>query len=85
VATLQSKLTCTFQTAISSEPVPSGASTGIYEALELRDNDPNRFNGKGCLQAVSNIHTLLEPALIGLDVTKQEKIDKVMVEQVDAT
>lgn len=65
--------------------VPSGASTGIYEALELRDKDPNRFNGKGCLQAVHNIHSLLEPALIGLDVTKQEKIDKIMVEDVDGT
>ena len=60
--------------------VPSGASTGVYEALELRDGDKNRFNGKGCLQAVDNIHKHIEPALIGLDVTKQEKIDTLMVE-----
>lgn len=65
--------------------VPSGASTGIYEALELRDKDKNRYNGKGCLQAVDNIHKQIEPALMGLDVTKQEKIDRLMVEQVDGT
>lgn len=60
--------------------VPSGASTGVYEALELRDKDKNRFNGKGCLQAVNNIHKHLEPALMGMDVTKQDKIDRMMVE-----
>jgi len=65
--------------------VPSGASTGIYEALELRDNDKARYGGKGCHQAVDNIHKHLEPALIGIDVTKQAKIDKLMVEQIDGT
>ena len=60
--------------------VPSGASTGVYEALELRDKDKNRFLGKGCLQAVDNIHKHLEPALMGMDVTKQDKIDRMMVE-----
>lgn len=65
--------------------VPSGASTGIYEALELRDKDKNRFNGKGCLIAVNNIHKHIEPALIGLDVTKQDKIDTLMVQQLDGT
>lgn len=45
--------------------VPSGASTGIYEALELRDKDPKRFLGKGCLKAVDNVHNLLAPALKG--------------------
>jgi len=49
--------------------VPSGASTGIYEALELRDKDPKRFLGKGCLKAVSNVNNILGPALKGLDVT----------------
>jgi enolase len=49
--------------------VPSGASTGIYEALELRDKDPKRFNGKGCLKAVSNVNNILAPALKGMDVT----------------
>ena len=45
--------------------VPSGASTGIREALELRDKDPKRFEGKGVLQAVSNVNTIIRPALIG--------------------
>ena len=50
--------------------VPSGASTGIYEALELRDKDMNRFLGKGCLQAVHNVNQGLSPALTGMDVTQ---------------
>lgn len=45
--------------------VPSGASTGIYEALELRDKDPARYLGKGVLKAVNNVHTILAPALKG--------------------
>ena len=50
--------------------VPSGASTGIYEALELRDKDTKRFLGKGCLKAVSNVNDIISPALKGMDVTK---------------
>lgn len=65
--------------------VPSGASTGVYEALELRDKDPKRFLGKGCLQAVKNVNEILSPALKGMDVTKQETIDRKMVEEVDGT
>jgi enolase len=65
--------------------VPSGASTGIYEALELRDKDPKRYLGKGCLKAVSNVNDILGPALKGLDVTHQSKIDKKMVEEIDGT
>ena len=65
--------------------VPSGASTGVYEALELRDKDPARFLGKGCLQAVKNVNEVLSPALTGMDVTKQETIDRKMVEEVDGT
>ena len=49
--------------------VPSGASTGVYEALELRDKDTKRFLGKGCLKAVSNVNNILAPALKGMDVT----------------
>ena len=49
--------------------VPSGASTGVYEALELRDKDPNRFLGKGCLKAVDNVNNIISPALKGEDVT----------------
>jgi enolase len=65
--------------------VPSGASTGVYEALELRDKDPKRFLGKGCLLAVHNVNTVLSPALVGMDVKDQTKIDKKMVEEVDGT
>lgn len=62
--------------------VPSGASTGIYEALELRDKDAKRFLGKGVLKAISNINDVIAPALISknLDVTKQNDIDKLMLE-----
>merc|ERR1712099_185764 len=55
--------------------VPSGASTGIYEALELRDGDKNRLLGKGVLKAVSNVNDVLAPKLIGMDVTCQTEID----------
>jgi len=65
--------------------VPSGASTGIYEALELRDKDPKRYLGKGCLKAVENVHAIISPGLKGMDVTKQEQIDKRMVEELDGT
>lgn len=65
--------------------VPSGASTGVYEALELRDKDANRFLGKGCLEAVNNVHVHLAPALKGMDVTKQTEIDNKMVHEVDGT
>ena len=60
--------------------VPSGASTGIYEALELRDKDPSRFMGKGVLNAVSNVNKQIAPALRGMDETEQEHVDKTMIE-----
>lgn len=62
--------------------VPSGASTGIYEALELRDKDPKRFLGKGVLKAVSNVNDIIGPALIAknIDVTKQAEVDKIMLD-----
>lgn len=62
--------------------VPSGASTGIYEALELRDKDPSRFLGKGVLKAVENVNTIIGPALIAknIDVTQQNEVDKIMLE-----
>jgi enolase len=65
--------------------VPSGASTGIYEALELRDKDPSRYLGKGVQKAVANVHNILSPALKGQDVIQQTKIDKKMVEELDGT
>merc|ERR1719162_262162 len=65
--------------------VPSGASTGVYEALELRDGDKGRLLGKGVLKAVANVNNLIAPKLIGLDVTKQVMIDKLMVETLDGS
>ncbi len=59
--------------------VPSGASTGIREALELRDKDA-RYGGKGVMKAVENIHAKIQPALIGFDVTQQASIDSQMIE-----
>lgn len=60
--------------------VPSGASTGIYEAVELRDGDKNRYMGKGVLKAVENVNAIIAPALLGMNPTKQAQIDKVMIE-----
>ncbi|XP_026403029.1 enolase 1, chloroplastic-like [Papaver somniferum] len=60
--------------------VPSGASTGIYEALELRDGDKNVYGGKGVLKAVKNINELLAPKLIGVDVRNQADVDAIMLE-----
>ena len=63
-----------------SASVPSGASTGEYEAVELRDNDPKRYNGKGVLNAVANINTKLASLVVGMDAKEQVKIDKAMIE-----
>lgn len=60
--------------------VPSGASTGINEALELRDGDPNRYFGKGVLKAVSNVNDVIAPELIGMCVADQTAIDRKMIE-----
>lgn len=60
--------------------VPSGASTGTHEALELRDNDQSRYHGKGVLQAVQNINQKITPKLVGVDASNQEKIDQIMLE-----
>jgi enolase len=65
--------------------VPSGASTGIYEALELRDKDASRYLGKGVLTAVRNVETIIKPALIGKDVTQQVELDNLMVQTLDGT
>lgn len=62
-----------------SASVPSGASTGEHEAVELRDGDKNRYNGKGVLQAVANINTLIAPKLMGLSPTRQAEIDRLMI------
>ena len=59
--------------------VPSGASTGAHEAVELRDNDPKRYGGLGALDAVKNVEKKIAPKLIGLEITGQEKIDDIMI------
>jgi len=60
--------------------VPSGASTGEHEAVELRDNDPKRFGGKGVLEAVKNVNEVLGPRLEGIDATDQIAVDAEMME-----
>jgi enolase len=60
--------------------VPSGASTGEYEAVELRDGDKSRYLGKGVLKAVNNVNDIIAEAVIGLDVTDQVGIDRLMIE-----
>lgn len=60
--------------------VPSGASTGEYEAVELRDGDKKRYNGKGVLKAVSNVNDIIGPEIIGMNVFDQVAIDKFMIE-----
>ncbi|AJY75044.1 phosphopyruvate hydratase [Paenibacillus beijingensis] len=64
--------------------VPSGASTGAYEAVELRDGDKSRYLGKGVLKAVDNVNTLIAPEIIGLDALDQVLIDRKMIE-IDGT
>lgn len=70
--------------SLARAAVPSGASTGIYEALELRDGG-SEYLGKGVLKAVENVNTIIGPALVGKDPTEQTKIDNYMVQQLDGT
>ena len=60
--------------------VPSGASTGIFEALELRDGDKSKYLGKGVLKAVENVNEVIAPAIIGMDAADQQALDKFMIE-----
>lgn len=60
--------------------VPSGASTGVHEAVELRDNDKSVYMGKGVLKAVNHVNTVIEEALVGMDVFEQKKIDYLLLE-----
>ncbi len=64
--------------------VPSGASTGIYEALELRDKDGGRYGGKGVSKAVENVNGQIAKALVGLNSMDQELVDRTML-QIDGT
>ena len=65
--------------AIGSAAVPSGASTGKYEALELRDGDKTRYNGLGVLKAVNNVNKEIAAALVGMESSEQESIDNKMI------
>lgn len=64
---------------ISVSSVPSGTSTGTSECLELRDNDPQRFHGKGVQKAVNNVNTVLGPSILNMEVTDQAGIDKKLI------
>ncbi|MGQ9588909.1 MAG: phosphopyruvate hydratase [Planctomycetota bacterium] len=65
---------------VASASVPSGASTGENEALELRDGDKKRYGGKGVLKAVANVNDAIAPKLIGLDPARQAEIDRMMID-----
>ncbi|MGI6685750.1 MAG: phosphopyruvate hydratase [Bacillota bacterium] len=65
---------------IGRAAVPSGASTGAYEAVELRDGDKERYLGKGVLEAVTNVHTVIAPEVVGLNIFDQAQIDKLLLE-----
>jgi len=65
--------------------VPSGASTGVYEALELRDGADGGFHGKGVSKAVENVNQIIGPKVIGMDPTKQADIDQLMVQKLDGS
>ena len=66
--------------AFGRATIPSGASTGEHEAIELRDNDENRFGGKGVLKAVENVNEIIAPEIIGMNVLNQRNIDLFMIE-----
>ena len=65
---------------VARAAVPSGASTGDFEAMELRDQDKNRYKGKGVLSAVNNVNSEIRTALIGTDINNQENIDNILIE-----
>merc|ERR1719495_2199804 len=75
---------CT-ESSLFRAAVPSGASTGIYEALELRDGDKGRLLGKGVLKACQNVNEIIAPKIAGMDVREQTKIDKFLVEELDGS
>ena len=77
--TVQVEVT-TFDGSCGVAMVPSGASTGSFEAVELRDGDKSRYLGKGVLKAVENVNTIVAPALVGMNVYDQAIIDKTLIE-----
>lgn len=60
--------------------MPSGASTGAFEAVELRDGDKDRYLGKGVLDAVDNVNTIIAPSIIGLSALDQSGLDRFLIE-----
>ena len=66
--------------ALGRAAVPSGASTGIHEAVELRDNDKKKYVGKGVLKAVNNVNDLIAKSITGFDITAQAEIDQIMID-----
>ena len=64
---------------VASASVPSGASTGENEAVELRDGDSKRYAGKGVIKAVWNVNETIEPRLVGMDPSRQSEIDSLMI------
>ncbi|MEY4278871.1 MAG: hypothetical protein RL377_875 [Bacteroidota bacterium] len=66
--------------AMGRAAVPSGASTGIHEAVELKDNDKKKYLGRGVLKAVKNVNTLIANSIVGYDITAQAAIDQTMIE-----
>ena len=65
--------------SVGRAAVPSGASTGIFEALELRDGDPSRYGGKGVLKAVANVNEIIAPAVTGMPAEEQERVDRAII------
>lgn len=70
---------CLEDGAMGRAAVPSGASTGVHEAVELRDGDKERYLGKGVTKAVDNVNDIIAEAIIGLDATRQTEIDELLV------
>lgn len=75
----------TTQDGLFRAAVPSGASTGKYEALELRDGDKSAYLGKGVSKAVDNVNNVIAKSLLGLNPVKQEEIDNLMVRELDGS
>jgi len=76
--TVEVELTSDSTKTIAS--VPSGASVGSHEALELRDNDPKRFNGMGVLKAIENVNNVISPAITGQEIIRQKDIDQTLID-----
>lgn len=63
----------------ASASVPSGASTGVYESVELRDGDPSRYNGKGVLKAAENVNKTIAESILGINISSQKKLDSLLI------